>query len=64
MASDGQMKPSCSREATPAPVSQLASTLPSSAPYHTALSTVLPSLVPLISSIAPAFHPLRFSNMA
>jgi hypothetical protein len=33
---NGKMKPSCSSEATPAPVSQLASTLLSSAPYCTA----------------------------
>jgi hypothetical protein len=41
-----KMKPSCSRDATSASVSQLASTLPSSAPYYTAHIT---SLVPHIS---------------
>ena len=55
MVPERQIKPSCSREATPASVSQLAFTLPSSAPYYTHF------LVPLIS-ISPAFYLQRFEH--
>jgi hypothetical protein len=50
-----EMKPSCSREATPAPVSQLVSTLPSSAPYYTRTYCTPFSCSPLSLSL-PAFH--------